>query len=265
MRLHKALREIVQYFGQEILCKEVLLNILEDYKVFPPQSPIKYILRSFVSSGFMHKILKEGQDMYTAKELIVNFSKSTGFEYKLVSGIYLAIAYALDCGYIYYSDEEADEEQAKIMNFDLSDESLSENLTKNIVYSPWNGYISADNYLKLILKSHLLENENVLFDFEVSPNIITLSFKITNAYYDFLDEDDEDDFVQFMDRIDCTVLCRRGIDDIYANSDYNTSGISFNEQIFDNDDHCKNALNRIIRVNIRRNISDVLAIRVSYY
>lgn len=265
MNLHQALREIVQSFGQEILRKDVLLNILEDYKVFPPQSAIKYILRSFVSSGFMDKILSEEQNMYKAKELIVKFSKSTGFEYKLVSGIYLAIAYALDWGYIYYSDKEANEEQAKILNFDLSDENISENITKNIVYTPWNGYISVDNYLKRILKSHLLENENVMFDFEISPNLISLSFQIKNAYYDFLNNDEEDDCSQFMDRLDCTVLCRKGVDDIYGCSEYDYNGISFHEQTFNLDEQNKEELNRLFRVNIRRNISDVLAIRLNYY
>lgn len=261
MELHKALKAAINKFGVEIIIKDILLNILDDYNVFPPKSPIKFILKSFISNGLTERILMIGDNKWEATELMHKFVQSTGFDYKLVSGVYLAIAYALDYVFVYSSEKEADEDQAALISYNLIPHNINNSNDKSIVYHPWLGYVYAKNHLIEITKSHLLNDDNVIFDCNVLDNELLLTFKIKESYYSFLNDDFFENGGQFMQRLTCEVYCDSHHKDVSGSSDdYNPKDVYISHR-----ESKENDIEDIYQIQIARKISEVSAIRVCYY
>lgn len=261
MELHKALKAAINKFGVEIITKDILLNILDDYNVFPPKSPIKFILKSFISNGLTERILMIGDNKREATELMHKFVQSTGFDYKLVSGVYLAIAYALDYVFVYSSEKEADEDQAALISYNLIPHNINNGTDKSVVYHPWLGYVYAKNHLKEITKSHLLNDDNVIFEYDVLDNELLLMFKIKKSYYSFLNDDFFENGGQFMQRLTCEVYCDSNHTDVCGSSDdYNPKDVYISHR-----ESNENDIVDIFQIRIARNISEVYAIRIGYY
>lgn len=58
MELHKALRNIIQTEGRDILKEVRVMYILDDYGIFRNKSGLKNIFRSIIVDGFSEKLLK---------------------------------------------------------------------------------------------------------------------------------------------------------------------------------------------------------------
>ena len=95
MELHKALRNIINTEGQEILNDLRLVNILDDFNAYQGIPASKYILRAIISDGFTAKLLFLGKWNSDAEQLANKFAMITGFVPESVSAICQSIAYGL--------------------------------------------------------------------------------------------------------------------------------------------------------------------------
>lgn len=95
MELHKALRNIVQTDGQDILKEIRLVNILDDINAYQAIPVAKYILKAIITDGYMDKFLLVGNWNNQTEALVHKFSISTGFMPDAVSTIFRSIAYSL--------------------------------------------------------------------------------------------------------------------------------------------------------------------------
>lgn len=95
MELHKALRNIIQTDGQDVLKELRLVNILDDFNAYQDIPASKYILRAIIADGYTAKIMAIGQWNSTAESLANKFSTVTGFIPQSVYSIFQSIAYGL--------------------------------------------------------------------------------------------------------------------------------------------------------------------------
>ena len=95
MELHKALRNIIQTDGPEILKEVRLVNILDDFNAYQDIPASKYILRAIIADGYSTKLITIGKWDNSAKTLINKFSTVTGFIPESVSLIIQSMAYGL--------------------------------------------------------------------------------------------------------------------------------------------------------------------------
>lgn len=95
MELHKALRNIIQTDGPEILKEVRLVNILDDFNAYQDIPASKYILRSIIAEGYTSKLLALGKWDNNAVMLSQKFSSMTGFIPESVFVIFQSIAYGL--------------------------------------------------------------------------------------------------------------------------------------------------------------------------
>ena len=101
MELHKALRNIINTEGQEILNDLRLVNILDDFNAYQDIPASKYILRAIIADGYTGKLLMIGKWDNKAQSLINKFCASTGFNEVSVWNIFQSIAFGLDWISIY--------------------------------------------------------------------------------------------------------------------------------------------------------------------
>lgn len=95
MELHKALRNIIQTDGPEILKEVRLVNILDDFQAYQNIPASKYILRAIIADGYSTKLMSIGKWDHSADTLINKFSTVTGFIPESVSLIFQSLAYGL--------------------------------------------------------------------------------------------------------------------------------------------------------------------------
>ena len=96
MELHKALRNIINTEGQEILNDLRLVNILDDFNAYQDIPASKYILRAIIADGFTSKLLPLGKWDCAAELLVNKFITVTGFVPEAVNRIFLSLAYGLE-------------------------------------------------------------------------------------------------------------------------------------------------------------------------
>lgn len=95
MELHKALRNIIQTDGPDILNDVRLINVLDDFQAYQDIPASKYILRAIISDGFTAKLLALGKWSSDVDQLANKFATITGFVPESVSVICQSIAYGL--------------------------------------------------------------------------------------------------------------------------------------------------------------------------
>lgn len=95
MELHKALRNIIQTDGPEILKEVRLVNILDDFQAYQDIPASKYILRAIIVDGYSSKLLAIGKWNSEAETLVNKFSSVTGFIPESVSLIFQSISYGI--------------------------------------------------------------------------------------------------------------------------------------------------------------------------
>lgn len=95
MELHKAIKQIVDTEGPEIINDLRLVNILDDFKAYEDIPASKYILRAIIVDGYANKLLEIGKWDNRAVLLPNKFASITGFIPENVDLIFHSIAYSL--------------------------------------------------------------------------------------------------------------------------------------------------------------------------
>lgn len=95
MELHKAIRNIVETDGKEIVKDVRLVNILSDFRAFDTIPASKYILRAVIADGYAQKLLAIGDWNTQSENLCNQFVASTGFQGDFANMVFLSLAYGL--------------------------------------------------------------------------------------------------------------------------------------------------------------------------
>jgi hypothetical protein len=95
MELHKAIKNIVETEGQEIVKDVRLINILSDFRAFDAIPASKYILRAVIVDGYAQKLLAIGSWNTQSENLCSQFVAMTGFQNDYVSIVFQSLAYGL--------------------------------------------------------------------------------------------------------------------------------------------------------------------------
>ena len=98
MELHKAIRNIVETDGKEIIKDVRLVNILSDLRAFDLIPASKYILRAAIADGYAQKLLAIGAWNSQSENLCNQFVASTGFQGDYANTVFRSLAYGL--GYL---------------------------------------------------------------------------------------------------------------------------------------------------------------------
>lgn len=98
MELHKAIKQLIESYGVDILNDNRLLNILGDYKAFEEVPASKYILRDIVAEGAIKRLSGCSHDNIelTIKNLSSDIVKKYGYIPSLVIYNLKCIAFALE-------------------------------------------------------------------------------------------------------------------------------------------------------------------------
>ena len=96
MKLHIALKSVIDTDGVDIINEVRLVNILDDLKAFESIPASKYILRAIITDGYARKLYTIGSWNANAQKLIQQFSNTTGFQPDYVYRIFQSIAFALN-------------------------------------------------------------------------------------------------------------------------------------------------------------------------
>lgn len=95
MELHKAIKNIVDTDGIDILYDVRIVNILSDFKAFDAISASKYILRSIIADGYSRKLYALGKWDSKSESLCQQFISTTGFQSDIVRQVFQCIAFGL--------------------------------------------------------------------------------------------------------------------------------------------------------------------------
>ncbi len=98
MELHKAIRNIVETDGKQIVTDVRLVNILSDFRAFDSIPASKYILRAVIADGYAQKLLAIGDWNTQSENLCNQFVATTGFQSDYVSMVFQSLAFGL--GYL---------------------------------------------------------------------------------------------------------------------------------------------------------------------
>ncbi len=102
MELHKAIKEIVDSKGAEMICNPQIINYLLDYQAFKEKPATKLILRAIIDSGYAENILallsdKNGWEI-KFRQYQHEFIDSCGYKEELATYVFDSIAYGLGLG-----------------------------------------------------------------------------------------------------------------------------------------------------------------------
>lgn len=158
MELHKAIRNIVETEGKEIVKDARLVNILSDFRAFDAIPASKYILRAVIADGYAQKLLSIGAWNDKSDNLCTQFAALTGFQYDLAYEIFHCLAYGL--GYVSSKQNNHTNNSSKLDNpnvislSELSDSLclLDKNIKKLGKQARINYRFSAEEYLNRIIE-----------------------------------------------------------------------------------------------------------------
>ena len=119
MELHKAIKEIVNLKGIEIIMNAQVINFLLDYNAFKEKPATKLILRDVINSGYAEELLSlDTRDSSWHIKFLKykrDFTDSCGYKEELVDYVFEAIAYGI--GIRTSSDEPKIEQNLNIQSF----------------------------------------------------------------------------------------------------------------------------------------------------
>ena len=95
MELHKAIRNVVDTDGKEIVNDVRLVNILSDFRAFDFIPASKYILRAIIVDGYTQKLLHIGAWNEQCEKLCSQFVATTGFQSDYAYMVFQSLAYGL--------------------------------------------------------------------------------------------------------------------------------------------------------------------------
>ena len=99
MELHKAIKQIVDLKGNEIIMNAQIINFLLDYQAFKEKPATKLILRDVINSGYAEEILSLGSNNAGWQIAFMKYERdfidSCGYKDDLVKYVFEAIAYGI--------------------------------------------------------------------------------------------------------------------------------------------------------------------------
>lgn len=101
MELHKAIKEIIDSKGPEMICNIQIINYLLDYQAFKEKPATKLILRAIIDSGYAENILALCSNTGWEpkfKQYQHDFIDSCGYKEELAAYVFDSIAYGLGLG-----------------------------------------------------------------------------------------------------------------------------------------------------------------------
>lgn len=96
LKLHEAIKRIIDSDGANALLNAKIVNILSDFQAYKDEPSAKFILRIFISEGYAQKFLSIGKWNSKCQILINKFVAETGFQSNIADMVIQSIACALD-------------------------------------------------------------------------------------------------------------------------------------------------------------------------
>lgn len=94
MELHKAIKEIIDQFGKEVIAEQRFLYMVADYYSFRDNPAVKRVLTALINGGYTALLLRDktGSDFFITKDKLVNgVSDYYGFKEELVEDVVISI------------------------------------------------------------------------------------------------------------------------------------------------------------------------------
>lgn len=95
MDLHKALKNVIETDGVEVVKDIRLVNILSDFRAFDTMPASKYILRAVIADGYAEKLYAIGTWNSQSENLCCQFVAATGFQNDIAFLVFQSLAYGL--------------------------------------------------------------------------------------------------------------------------------------------------------------------------
>ena len=96
MELHKAIHSILYLKGKKFITNPIIINVLEDHKVFDSNYPLKFILETIIKKGYAERMLSIGSWNNEVEKLCELFIKQTACQREYVIYVFKCIAYGLE-------------------------------------------------------------------------------------------------------------------------------------------------------------------------
>lgn len=95
MKLHLALKNIVNLSGTSILKEQRLVNILADFNAYDDIPSAKFIIKTIIDEGYMEKLLANGKWDLNCDKLIDQFAAMTGMVKDNVTYVFESIGFCM--------------------------------------------------------------------------------------------------------------------------------------------------------------------------
>ena len=101
MNFQEAIISVINDYGKDILLKNTIINILNDYSAFQESKSFKVILKHIISEGYLDQILYMKSWDNTHQQFINRFVENTGFQYDKALYVVSSLAYAFGISQTY--------------------------------------------------------------------------------------------------------------------------------------------------------------------
>lgn len=95
MKFQEAIISVINDYGKDILLKNSIVNILNDYNAFQESKAFKVILKHIISEGYLDQIQYMKNWESSHPQLINRFVENTGFQYDKALYVVGSLSYAL--------------------------------------------------------------------------------------------------------------------------------------------------------------------------
>lgn len=95
MKLHEAIKQVVQCDGESAITDLKTINILSDFQAYTDCPSAKYVLRAMIADGYSKRLLDIGSWSLQAEQLMNKFVNDTGFQQQIANQVFQSVAYGL--------------------------------------------------------------------------------------------------------------------------------------------------------------------------
>lgn len=95
LKLHEAIKRIIDCDGTDALLNVTIVNLLSDFQAYKDEPAAKFVLRMFISEGYVQKLVSIGKWNDQCQKLIKKIVAETGFQTNIVDMVLQSIACAL--------------------------------------------------------------------------------------------------------------------------------------------------------------------------
>lgn len=95
MKLHKAIDQVINSYGKDVLLKDNFVNILDDLHAFESSTAPKYILRSAIKEGYLAKMTTYSQWNVACFGFIKSLVNKFGYDKQCVDEVLRYVAYSI--------------------------------------------------------------------------------------------------------------------------------------------------------------------------